>query len=201
MKKLFTLLWVMILIFSLCACDNSQLPHDDNQQSQGNDSQQSQNGNEDQIKNNDLPKPDTNLEFWIGENVDNVDFSKYQEKYGMFGGHEYYGTSYIPTFDEYKQPIDPEHCVLYTVTSYPDYSNKEQHITGIYITDPDIVFYGISLSSSFEDFELSMTEQGFAITGSNENHRTAEKDKLSITITKEWIRIRVDVENKEGIIF
>lgn len=201
MKKLFTLLLVMILIFSLCACDNSQLSHDDNQQSQGNDSQQSQNGNEDQIKNNDLPKPDTNLEFWIGENVDDVDFSKYQEKYGMFGGHEYYGTSYIPTFDEYKQPIDPEHCVLYTVTSYPDYSNKEQHITGIYITDPNIVFYDISLSSSFEDFELSMTEQGFAITGSNENHRTAEKGKFSITITKEWIRIRVGVENKEGIIF
>ncbi len=172
MKKLFTLFLVLILIFSLCACDNPR-----------------------------LPSPDTNLEFWIGENVDNVDFSKYQEKYGMFGGREYYGTDYIPTFDEYNQPIDPKHCVLYTVTSYPDYYDKEQHITHIYITDPDIEFYGINLNSSFEDFERLIVEQGFIITGSNENRRTAEKGKYSITITKDWIRIRVEVENKEGIIF
>ena len=148
-----------------------------------------------------LPRPDTNLEFWIGENVDDVDFSKYQEKYGMFGGHEYYGTGYFPTFDENNLPIDPKHCVLYTVTSYPDYSAKEQHITRIYITDPDIEFYGISLHSSFEDFEHLLTEQGFSITGSSENHRTVEKDKFSITITKEWIRIHVEVENKNGIRF
>ena len=185
MKKLFTLLLVLILIFSLCACDNSQLPHDDNQQ----------------LQNNDLTKPVTNLEFWIAENVDNIDFSKYQEKYGMFGGHEYYGTGYVPTIDEYRQQVDPEHCVIYTVTSYPDYSDKEQHITGIYITDPKIEFYEITLNSSFEDFEYFIQKQGFEITSSNKNHRTAEKGQFSITITKEWIRIRVEVENKDGIDF
>ena len=172
MKRIFVLFLVLIVIFSLCACNTPQ-----------------------------LPKPDTNLEFWIGENVDTIDFSKYREKYGMLGGHEYYGTGYLPTFDEYNQPIDPERCVIYSVTSYPDYSDKEQHITGIYITDPNITFYGISLTSSFEDFERLMIEQGFVITGSNENHRTAESGKFSITITKEWIKIRVEVENKDGIIF
>ena len=30
---------------------------------------------------NKLAKPETNLEFWIAENVDDVAFSKYQEKY------------------------------------------------------------------------------------------------------------------------
>ena len=60
MKKTFNLVLAMILVFSLCACDNSQLPHDDNQQ----------------LQNNDLTKPVTNLEFWIAENVDKVDFSK-----------------------------------------------------------------------------------------------------------------------------
>ena len=179
MKRCIVFLAILILIFSLCACDSSPVSHNKNQ----------------------LPKPNTNLEFWIGENVDNVDFSNYQEKYGMFGGHEYYGSGYAPTFDENQQPIDPEHCVLYTVTSYPDYSDKEQHITHIYITDPDVEFYGINLHSSFDDFERLMIEQGFVITSANENHRTVEKDKFSITITKEWIRIRVEVENKEGIIF
>jgi len=147
------------------------------------------------------PPLSSNLEFQIGANVDDIDFSLYQEKYGMFGGHEYYGTGYTPTFDEHNQPIDPEHCVIYTVTSYPDYSDKEQHITGIYITDPTVMVYGISLNASFEDFERLITEEGFVITDLNENQRTAKKEKFSITFTKEWIRIRAEVENKDGIIF
>ena len=148
-----------------------------------------------------LDLPGANLEFWIAENVDKVDFSKHQIKYGMMGGTEYYGTGYVPTVDEHGQQVDPEHCVIYTVTSYPDYSDKEQHITGIYITDPVISFYGISLNASFDDFERLITQWGFQITDSNENSRTAQKGKYSITFTKEWIRIRVEVENKDGIIF
>ena len=150
---------------------------------------------------NRIPKRDTNLEFWIAENVDDVNFSGYQEKYGLMGGRQYYGTGYIPTTNENGEQINPEEYVLYTVTSYPDYSDKEQHITGIYITDPVISFYGISLNASFDDFERLITQWGFQITDSNENSRTAQKGKYSITFTKEWIRIRVEVENKEGIIF
>ena len=193
MKKLVAFIMVLILIFSMCACNNTQLPDDDNKQTQSENNQQTQNNN--------LSQPITNLEFWIAENVDDVDFSKYQIKYGMMGGTEYYGTGYVPTVDEYGQQVDPEHCVIYTVTSYPDYANKEQHITHIYITDPKIEFYGITLNSSFEDFEYYIQNQGFTITHSNENSRTAKKGKYSVTITKEWIRIRVEVENKDGIIF
>ncbi len=145
--------------------------------------------------------PATNLEFWIGENVDNFDFSGYQEKYGLFGGREYYGTCYVPTQDEGGMQIDPEHCVIYTVTSYPDYSSGTSHITGIYITDPTIEFYGISLNSSFEDFEHFIKKQGFQITGTNANHRTAEKGKYSVTFTKDYIRINVKVSNIFGIQF
>lgn len=185
MKKILALFLVLILIVSLSACDNEQLPNNNNQQTQ----------------NNNLSQPVTNLEFWIAENVDDVDFSKYQIKNGRMGGTDYYGTGYVPTVDEYGQQVDPEHCVIYTVTSYPDYANKEQHITHIYITDPKIEFYGITLNSSFEDFEYYIQNQGFEITHSNENSRTAEKGKYSVTITKEWIRIRVEVENKDGIEF
>jgi len=82
-----------------------------------------------------LSELNTNLEFWIAENVDDVDFLNYQMKYGMMGGKMYYGTGYVPTLDEYNQQVDPEQCVIYTVTSYPDYVNKTQHITRIEITD------------------------------------------------------------------
>ena len=150
---------------------------------------------------NDLSQPKTNLEFWIAQNVDNVDWPKYQEKYGIMGGREFYGTGYTPTLDEWGQQVDPEHCVIYTVTSYPDYSDKAQHITSIYITDPAIEVYGLTVNSTFDEFESVVKGEGFVISGSNEHYMLAEKGKFSISITKTEIRIRVEVENKTGMEF
>lgn len=146
-------------------------------------------------------RPVTNLEFWIADNVDKVDFSGFQEKFGLFGGKEYYGTSYVPTIDEDGMTIDPERCVIYTVTSFPDYSSNKRHVTRITITDPAIEFYGITLNSSFKDFERLIKEQGFQITDSGARFRTAERGKYSVTFTDEYIRIRVKVSNIFGFQF
>ena len=146
-------------------------------------------------------QPNTNLKFWIAENVDTVDFSKFHEKYGMFGGREYYGSGYAPIIDKNGQQVDPEHCVIYTVTSYPDYSDKAQHVTGIYITDPNVQFYGITLQSSFEEFMTLIKQQGFYITETGDNFVTAQMGSVWITFTNEWIRIGVEVTNNQGIIF
>ncbi len=154
-----------------------------------------------EIEKDEFDKSFTNLEFWICENVDNVDFSKYQEKTGIMGGREYYGTEYVPTFDEHRQTIDPEHSVVYTVTSYPDYSDEEKHITGIYITDPDIEFYGIKLGMSYDEFEVLIEKQGFEVTEVQETFCKAEKDNVWISFTEDCIRIRAEVENKSGIVF
>ncbi|MBQ8413718.1 MAG: hypothetical protein IJX58_00540 [Clostridia bacterium] len=85
MKKIATLLLCIVVLLTLVGCSSKK-----------------------------LEKPETNLEFWIGENVDDVDFSNYQMKYGMFGGNMYYGTGYVPTLDENEQQVDPEHCVIVT---------------------------------------------------------------------------------------
>jgi len=146
-------------------------------------------------------RPTTNLEFWIGDKVNETSFSDYQEKYGLFGGREYYGTGYIPAQDKNGMQIDPEHCVIYTVTAYPDYSSKKKHITGIYITDPTVEFYSISLNSSFEEFDRLMKKQGFRITDTDTNYRRAEKGKYSVTFTNRDIRIRVEVRNIFSIQF
>ena len=151
---------------------------------------------------NKLEKPQTNLEFWIAENVDDVDFSSYQMKYGMFGGNMYYGTGYVPTLDENEQQVDPEHCVIYTVTSYPDYMNKAQHITRIEITDPEIELYGLSINSSKEDIRNVMEEQGFTVIEA-EYGITAEKGKFTFVFNKRSnsIAIRVEVTNCLDIVF
>ena len=83
-----------------------------------------------------------------------------------------------------------KHCVIYTVTSYPDYSDYAQHITHIYITDPAIEFYGLSRNSSFEDFDyimkqLKLTEQiaiknGYAIAICHPKSQTSKA-------LKEWL--------------
>ena len=148
-----------------------------------------------------LPKPETALEFWIAENVDDVDFSKYQIRDGQMGGTAYYGTGYVPTIAENGERVEPEHCVVYTVTSYPDYVNKEQHVTTIRITDPEIEVYGITLRSSFEEFERLITAQGFEIKQKDENFIRAEKGKYTITLSETVMYICVNVTNLMGIVF
>ena len=147
------------------------------------------------------PKPATNLEFWIADNVDHVDFSKFQKKYGLFGGTMYYGTGYVPTINENGQQIDPKHCVVYTVTSYPDYSNKEQHITGIEITDPNVEFYGITLRSSIQDVIELLRRQGFEITESGDEWVMAQKGSVWIHFYTDCIYISVEVTNDTGMEF
>lgn len=153
--------------------------------------------------NNNLSQPKTNLEFWIGDNVDDVDFSKYQMKYGMFGGYEYYGTGYVPTLGEEGQQVDPEYCVLYTVTSYPDYSSKSKHVTRIHITDPNIELYGLSITSTEEDIRCQMEEKmGFDIEKIEDTDiLVATKGKYTFKFSSKSILITVDVTNFFGIQF
>lgn len=147
------------------------------------------------------PRPVTNLEFWIGAKVDKASFSGYQEKYGLFGGREYYGTGYVPTQDDDGMQIDPEHCVIYTVTSFPDYSSEKSAVTSIYITDPSVEFYGVSLNSSHKEFDKLMKKQGFKITDTGAIPRIAKRGKYTVTFTQKYIRISVNVSNRFGIQF
>ncbi len=147
-----------------------------------------------------LNEPDHNLEFWIAEDVNDFDFSGYQQRYGIMGGREYYGTGYVPTLDEDGQQVDPEHCVVYTVTNYPDYSNNSLHITRITITDPAVTVYGLSLSSSVEEIKNTMTAEGFTVTESGTSIR-AEKDNFRFTFSNDAITINAEVTNRFGIVY
>ena len=142
---------------------------------------------------NRIPPKDTNLEFWIAENVDNVDFSNYQEKYGLMGGREYYGTGYVPTTNENGEQIDPEECVVYTVTSYPDHISNRRHVTRIFITDPSVTVYGLTINSSADEVENVMRSHGFK--KSSGQGRTYTKGKVSIRFSQEAIHINVKVRN------
>ncbi len=147
-----------------------------------------------------LSAPEHDLEFWIAENVDDFDFSNHQQKYGIMGGREYYGIGYVPTLDENGQQVDPEHCVIYTVTNYPDYSNNSRHVTRITITDPAVRVYGLSISSSAEEIKSVMSAEGFTVTESGTALR-AEKDNFLFTFSRDAIKINAEVTNHFGIIY
>ena len=147
-----------------------------------------------------LSEPEHDLEFWIGENVDGFDFSEYQPKYGIMGGFEYYGRGYVPTLAEDGWQIDPEHCVIYTLTNYPDYSSNSLCVTRIEITDPAVRVYGLSLSSTVDEIRSTMASEGFTVTGTDASIK-AEKDNFRFIFTKDSIRITVEVTNRFGIVY
>ena len=143
---------------------------------------------------------ETDLEFWIEEDVTDFDFSCYLPKYGIFGGYEYYGTGYEPTVDADGQQTDPEHCVIYTVTNYPDYSINSLHVTCITITDPAVAVYGLTLASSAEEITETMSAKGFAVTETAYGI-TAKKDNITFSFSENGIIIRAEVTNENGIVY
>ena len=145
-------------------------------------------------------EPEHDLEFWITQNVDDFDFSSYQPKYGIMGGWEYYGTGYVPTLDENGQQVDPEHCVIYTVTNYPDYSSNSLCITRITITDPAVKVYGLSMTSTHEEIRSTMIAEGFTVTESGTALK-AEKDNLRFTFSNDAITVSAEVTNHFGIVY
>ena len=140
-----------------------------------------------------IPNPETNLEFWIADPVDQADFVSHQEKYGLMGGREYYGKGYMPTKDENGMQTDPAYCVIYTVTSYPDYSSNKRYVTGIYITDPEVELYGINCQSSLGEIDTALRNHGFR--PSDAPGVTYRKGKTTVSISDSVIRIGVKVSN------
>lgn len=172
MKKLLSLLFVLLICLSLAGCGkNSSTP----------------------------PRPkDSSLEFWIADSVKLEDFSGHDEVSGMFGGVQYLGTGYHAVCDEDgMNPSRPDACVLYTVTAYPDYSSGTLAVTGIEITDPAVTVYGLTVKSSPEEWDAVLREMGFEIR----RNGLAEKDGFRFSYGGGEIRISAEVTNKQGIVF
>jgi hypothetical protein len=140
-----------------------------------------------------IPNPGTNLEFWIVDSVAPDDFATHQEKYGLMGGSEYYGSGYISTTDENGEQKDPDRRVIYTVTAYPDYASRKRHVTRILITDPAVELYGIHCDSSLGEIDTALRRNGFR--PSDAPGVTYRKGKTTISISDGAIRINVKVNN------
>ncbi len=148
-----------------------------------------------------LERPETNLEFWITENVDNVDLSKYPK--GRTSVVSFiYGSQYTIKYTNHKLPIEPTYYVKYGVCKYPDVSDKSRHIIIIKITDPKVNAYGLTVESTPEEFKAVMEEYGFVIEEDLQGpYATKGRFSIGLNLVKKYLIIRADVDNKHGVIF
>lgn len=160
------------------------------------------------------PKPqDTELEFWILENVEGVDWADHDTPYEMYGGKAYLGENYsLELMDEDIQ-IPKEH-IIYIITAWPDHSDSSAYVTEIEITDPAISVYGLTVNSSFEEFDSVFRGQGYNINIDKneywENHR-ATKNGITFSLesgvfcvgggNESAFTISAEITNRDGVVF
>lgn len=178
MKRSFSILLIFVLLVSLAGCSKAF-----------------------------VPSPEyTNLEFWIAQDVSDVDFSQHCEKNGWFGAREFYGLGYTPTTNDQGHQVDPNPCVKYLITAWPDYADGGQYVTDIWITDPKVTVYGLNTESSIADFDRVFSKMGYEITIHGDYLHSAYKDGFTFTLYsmilgQGYLRIQAEVSNRDGIMF
>lgn len=158
-----------------------------------------------------MPK-DTTLEFWITEDVKDRDWTGHDEIYGWMGAREFLGSAYKKNEDADGLDQRPEHYVSYVITAWPDYADGGQFVTDIIVTDPAVKVYGLTIASTFEEFDAVFEPLGYELSWSEGaiQTRVATKDGVTFRLTRAvddnpnvvpQIRISAVVTNREGIVF
>lgn len=158
-----------------------------------------------------MPK-NTSLEFWITEDVKGRDWTGHDEIYGWMGAREFLGSGYKKNEDPTGSNQHPEHYVSYVITAWPDYADGGEFVTDITVTDPDVTVYGLTIESTYEEFDAVFEPLGYELSWSNGaiETRVATKNGITFRLTRAvddnpnvvpQIRISAEVTNREGIVY
>lgn len=109
------------------------------------------------------------LEFWILQNVTEYDFSDYtRDVYELGSRGAYYGKRYeiTPTGKmDFTTPL-----IEYSLNGWPDLSDKQVYITRIWITDPDVKIYGLSIDNTMAEWQGGLTDKGYSFGGHHDDY-------------------------------
>lgn len=158
-----------------------------------------------------MPK-NTSLEFWITEDVKDYDWTGHDEIYGWMGAREFLGSGYKKNEDPTGSNQHPEHYVSYVITAWPDYADGGEFVTDITVTDPAVTVYGLTIESTYEEFDAVFEPLGYELSWSEGaiKTRVATKDGITFRLTRAvednpdvvpQIRISSEVTNREGIVY
>lgn len=135
---------------------------------------------------------DTNLEFWIGQDVGDVDFSSHTEIYGWFGVREFLGQGYVSKDEPF---------VSYLIGAFPDESDGGSFVTRIEIYDANVVVYGLTINATSEEFKDIFAAMKYAIIESCGVYQ-AKKNGITFTFVQgRYMHISAQVTNHNGIIY
>ncbi len=149
---------------------------------------------------------DSELLFWITQDVTGVDFSAYRNKAYLLGAVEYIPASYAEGSSEY---------VGYLVSAYPDYADGGKFVTRIFITDRNVrVLGGLTITATVAEWDTALTKLYFERQESSESldKDTEYKElwisgdrKLHVALMKKagayCLSIEAPVSNREGLLF
>ena len=158
-----------------------------------------------------MPK-NTSLEFWITEDVKDRDWTGHDEIYGWMGAREFLGSGYKKNEDPTGSNQHPEHYVSYVITAWPDYADGGEFVTDITVTDPDVTVYGLTIESTYEEFDTVFEPLGYELSWSDGaiETRVAIKNGITFRLTRAvddnpnvvpMFRISAEVTNREGIVY
>lgn len=158
-------------------------------------------------------KPEnTSLDLWMLQDTEKLDLSEYESIPGWFGAEEIYGKGYEPILVDGEGLTDPEYCVKYLISAWPDYSDGGEFVTHITITDPKVTFFGLTIEDSPEEFDRVLKEKGFThwetsemLDPNTEYKEVWDNGLYDITLSKEngkcLVTIYAAVTNRNGIMF
>lgn len=158
-----------------------------------------------------MPK-NTSLEFWITEDVKDQDWTGHDEIYGWMGAREFLGSGYKKNEDPTGANQHPDHYVSYVITAWPDYADGGEFVTDITVTDPDVTVYGLTIESTYEEFDTVFEPLGYELSWSDGaiETRVAIKNGITFRLTRAvddnpnvvpMFRISAEVTNREGIVY
>lgn len=142
-----------------------------------------------------LARPeDTNLEYWITQKVSYKDLEANGCTYlpGWMGADEYLDSRYQSVKEKGDMATAPSVAVTYLLTGYPDVLD-DQTVTKIQITDPEIVVYGLTMSSSNEEIEKRMNQlnaskgkEGYYTLKKATFYFSSKRITISVPVTNKW---------------
>ncbi len=127
---------------------------------------------------------DTNLEFWVTYDVADFDFSSYERADSAAAALAYYGKGYVPVKNEDGTVTPPDIYVKYRVTPWPTFASGGTYVTGITWNDPEITLYGLTVNSTIDEIEDTLTDAGYEVSRLELNSHAscvAKKDGATIS--------------------
>ena len=149
------------------------------------------------------------LEYWILQDVTDMDFSGYVQDSAKLGtdGGAYYGKGYTPLITEEASNYEWSY-VEYSLSHWPDRSDKDKmYITYIWITDSRVKVFGRSLNNTLDEWRKVLNEKGFSVSKKKNEPNTLLADSpdgnytIRFTSDPQMILIYAPTSNREGLCF